>query len=231
MFLKERSKARTDTQFNSLFWNPRVGIHNYPTDIHDYLRSGQVTIHRKDLSNLDKGGRVDFADGTHLEIDALIAVTGWNLDKGITYKPDHIDADIGVPTSSLLPKQEMLWADLDARADQYILNKFPYLRNPPEAKLPFTQNVTAFRLYRGIAPPELTVQGDRSLAFMKMVHCTSNLVIAETQALWSFAYLNHKLPIDGRDVYWSTALTSRFGKHRYPWGKHRQSCYRIMNAR
>lgn len=112
----------------------------------------------------------------------------------------------------------MLWADLDSRADQYILNKFPRLRHPPEAKLPFTQSVTPFRLYRGIAPPNLTSQGEHTLAFMKMVHCTSNLVLAETQALWCFAYLNHSLPVDRRKVYWSTALTSRFGKHRYPWG-------------
>ena len=53
---------------------------------------------------------------------------------------------------------------------------------------------------------------------MKMVHCTANLILAETQALWVFAYLNKKLKIDQSDVYWSTALTSRFGKHRYPWG-------------
>ena len=51
-----------------------------------------------------------------------------------------------------------------------------------------------------------------------MVHCTANLVLAETQALWSFAYLNNRLPVDRTNVYWSTALTSRFGKHRYPWG-------------
>ena len=202
----------------SLFWNARVGIHNYPTDIHDYLRSGQVKIQRKDVSRLGTEGKVNFEDGSSLETDALIAITGWKLDRDIKWKPENIDADIGVPSASLTPKQEIFWTDLDTKADQYILNKFPYLRNPPEAKLPFTQTVTPFRLYRGIAPPVLTDKGDHSLAFMKMVHCTANLILAETQALWSFAYLNDKIPIDIRNVYWSTALTSRFGKHRYPWG-------------
>lgn len=74
------------------------------------------------------------------------------------------------------------------------------------------------RLYRGVAPPGLTASGDRSLCFLKMVHCTSNLVLAETQALWAFAYLNDKLDIEEQNVHWDTALTSRFGKWRYPWG-------------
>lgn len=207
-----------DLRSHSLFWNARVGIHNYPTDIHDYLRTRQVTIRRKDIASLGQGGSVYFADNTQLQVDAIIAITGWKLDKDIKWLPEQLDADIGVPASSLTPKQEMLWADLDSRADQYILNKFPRLRDPPEAKLPFTQTVTPFRLFRGIAPPNLTSQGEHTLAFMKMVHCTSNLVLAETQALWCFAYLNHRLPLDRRNVYWSTALTSRFGKHRYPWG-------------
>lgn len=203
-----------------MFWNPRVGIHNYPTDVHDYLRSGQVKIHHKDIYTLAPEGTVEFIDGSHLQTDAIIAITGWQLDKGIRWKPEGIDADMGVPVRSMNPQREMFWADLDSKADQHILNKFPYLRNPPEAKLSFTYDVTPFRLYRGIAPPNLTERGEHSLAFMKMVHCTSISVLAETQALWCFAYLNHKMPLDRRNVYWSTALTSRFGKHRSPWGTH-----------
>ncbi len=51
-----------------------------------------------------------------------------------------------------------------------------------------------------------------------MVHSTSNFIIAEAQALWIYAYLNNKLPIERSQVFWNTALTSRFGKWRYPWG-------------
>ena len=214
----EHSRLATNFTDYSLFWNARVGIHNYPTDIHDYIRSGQVTLHRKDINQLGKGGTIDFTDASQMETDAIVAITGWRLDPSIKYKPDRIDADLGVPSSSYTAAQETFWSDLNSEADEYIRNKFPALRNPPESRLPFKQNVTPYRLYRGIAPPALTESGDYSLAFMKAVHCTSNVVLAETQALWVFAYLNDELNIDKKEVYWSTALTSRFGKHRYPWG-------------
>ena len=177
-----------------------------------------MTLHRKDISRLGPGGSVTFADGSNLETNALVGITGWRLVPTIEYKPDGIDADIGVPSELYTVDQQKFWNDIDSKADRFILDKFPYLRDPPEAKVPFKQTVTPFRLYRGIAPPTLTANGDYSLAFMKMVHCTSNFILAETQALWIFAYFNSKLHIDRSNVYWSTALTSRFGKHRYPWG-------------
>ncbi|KAK5223530.1 hypothetical protein LTR96_008660 [Exophiala xenobiotica] len=201
----------------SLFWSARVGILNYPTDIHDYVRSGQVKIYRKDISHL--GSRtVNFVDGSQLRSDGLIAITGWSLVPGIKYTPEGIDASLGIPSVKYSPVENEYWRHLDQSADQAITRKFPYLKNPPKAKLPFKLSVTPFRLYRGIAPPGLTVNEEQSLAFIKMVHSTSNFIIAETQALWIYAYLNDKLPIDRRQVFWNTALTSHFGKWRYPWG-------------
>lgn len=202
----------------SLFWTARVGIHNYPSDIHDFLRSGRVTLRHKDVTSLSSGGTVHFDDGTSTQTDVAIQITGWQLIPTIQWKPDGVDASIGVPSQSYTRGELDFWEDLDKKADRVILNDFPRLANPPERKLPFTQPVTPFRLYRGIAPPGLTAHGDRSLAFVKMVHCTSNMIIAETQALWLFAYLNDKLNIDERNVYWNTALSSRFGGWRYPWG-------------
>ncbi|KAK5164562.1 uncharacterized protein LTR77_009768 [Saxophila tyrrhenica] len=216
-YRKEKSLAHLEPR-ESLFWNARVGIHNYASDVHDYLRSGQVTLHRKDVDRIGKGGHIAFSDGSTSTTDALIAITGWQLVPRITYKPAGIDADLGVPSTTYTPQQASFWTDLDSKADAHILGRFPYLQSPPEAKLPITQTVTPFRLYRGIAPPALTARGDHSLAFMKMVHCTANLILAETQALWVFAYLKNQLSVDREGVYWDTALTSRYGKHRYPWG-------------
>ncbi|KIW49935.1 hypothetical protein PV05_11566 [Exophiala xenobiotica] len=200
-----------------LFWSARVGILNYPTDIHDYVRSGQVKIYRKDISHLGSG-TVNFVDGSRLRSDGLIAITGWRLVPGIKYTPEGIDASLGIPSAKYNPVESEYWRHLDRSADREITQRFPYLRNPPKAKLPFKQSVTPFRLYRGIAPPGLTVNQDQSLAFIKMVHSTSNFIIAEAQALWIYAYLNNKLPIERSQVFWNTALTSRFRKWRYPWG-------------
>ncbi|PNS15024.1 Thiol-specific monooxygenase [Sphaceloma murrayae] len=202
----------------SLFWSARVGILNYASDIHQFLRTGQVRIIQKDISSLAPKGTIIFADGSTTQTSGLIAITGWKLSPTILYKPIGIDATLGIPSASYSPVESAFWSDLEDEADKHILTKFPYLANPPTAKLPYTQSVTPVRLYRGIAPPGLTTDGDRSLVFMKMVHSTSNFIIAETQALWSFAYLNNKLAIDESTVFQDTARTSRFGKWRYPWG-------------
>ncbi|KXT12914.1 hypothetical protein AC579_10457 [Pseudocercospora musae] len=213
---EERLKHLEPTE--SLFWTARVGIHNYPTDIHDFVRSGQVTVKHKDVDSLSSGGTVNFADRTSQKTDVLVQITGWQLIPTIRWKPEGIDASVGVPSQTYSRGELDFWSDLDKRADSQILGQFPRLANAPKNKLPYTQPVTPFRLYRGIAAPGLTAHGDRSLAFVKMVHCTSNIIVAETQSLWLYAYMNHKLNIDERDVYWQTALSSRFGAWRYPWG-------------
>ncbi|KAL4778778.1 hypothetical protein BJX76DRAFT_365950 [Aspergillus varians] len=202
----------------SLFWSARVGVLNYASDIHEYLRTGQVTITKRDISHLSAPGTVHFADETTLQTDALIAITGWNLAPTIKYKPDGLDAHLGLPSRTLTPEQESLWEKLDSMADTSIMTQFPTLAHPPKTTIPYKQSVTPFRLYRGISPPSLTSESDPSLACMKMVHSTSNMIIAETQALWIYAYMNGKLDIDREAVYRETALASRFGKHRYPCG-------------
>ncbi|GKZ79520.1 hypothetical protein AnigIFM56816_003719 [Aspergillus niger] len=201
----------------SLFWSARVGVLNYPSDIHDYLRTGQVKITRKDIDHLSGPGIVNFADSTSLQTDALVAITGWKLAPSVKYKPDGVDASLGIPSSNLSAEEEKFWDILDTKADEEILSRFPYLRNPPRG-IPYKQDVSPFRLYRGIAPPSLASKGDNSIAYVKMVHSTSNIIIAECQALWTFAYLTGRLEIDKEDVYHQTALLSRYGKHRYPCG-------------
>lgn len=200
-----------------MFWSARVGILNYPTDIHDYLRSGQVKIIRKDIDYLSGPGTVTFADGTSVHTDAIVAITGWKLAQSVIYKPDGLDSSLGIPSSNISADDEKLWQRLDGEADQKILGRFPYLRSPPRA-IPYKQDVSPYRLYRGIAPPSLATKGDNSIAYIKMVHSTSNIIIAECQALWTYAYLNGKISIDKKKVYEQTALLSRYGKHRYPCG-------------
>ncbi|PWY90077.1 dimethylaniline monooxygenase [Aspergillus heteromorphus CBS 117.55] len=202
----------------SFFWTARVGILTYPTDIYDFVRSGQVRVLRKDISHLSEGGQVHFSDGESLQTDALVQITGWKLGSSIKYEPEGMDASLGIPSSNLSPGERCLWKELDSAAESEILNQFPYLRQQPAAKAPYQPGLSPFRLYRGIAPPGLTAQGDNSLAFMKMVHSPSNPIIAEIQALWVYAYLNNKVSIARQTVFHDTALLSRYGKLRYPCG-------------
>ncbi|PYH96702.1 dimethylaniline monooxygenase [Aspergillus ellipticus CBS 707.79] len=202
----------------SFFWTARVGILTYPRNIYDFVHSGQVRVLRKDISHLSEDGQVHFTDGESLQTDALVQVTGWKLGITVKYEPEGIDTSLGIPSTSLTPEEQEIWNELDNVAESEILTQFPSLCQQPEAKAPYQPGISPFRLYRGIAPPGLTAQGDNSLAFVKMVHSTSNPVLAETQALWVYAYLNNKIPIDRQDVFRHTALTSRYGKLRYPCG-------------
>ncbi|PWY88762.1 dimethylaniline monooxygenase [Aspergillus sclerotioniger CBS 115572] len=200
-----------------LFWTGRVGILSYPQHIYDFVRSGQVTVSRKDISHLSEQGTVHFTDRTSLKTDALIAITGWDLAPTVTYEPRGLDISLGVPTRDMSDEQSF-WDRFDRAADEEILTQFPALRHQPKAKVPFKPGVSPFRFYRGIAPPQLTAEGDHSIAFMKMINGPSNALLVEAQALWTYAYLNDKIPVDRPNVYYQTALTSRFGKHRYPCG-------------
>ncbi|KAJ6006417.1 hypothetical protein N7451_004361 [Penicillium sp. IBT 35674x] len=214
-------KMRMDTiEVNGLFRNARIGILNYPSDIHDYIRTGQVQILKQDIDHLSGPGTIHFTDESTIQTDALVAITGWSVAPTMKYKPDGLDASLGlpVPTNALTTEQEILWKYLDQNAEDTILHKFPYLRHPPSAKLPYEPNITPLRLYRGIAPPNLTLKSIHSLAYINMFHSTANITVAEVQSLWVYAYLNDKIKVQTENVYEQTALLSRFGKLRYPWG-------------
>ncbi|RKK75148.1 hypothetical protein BFJ69_g7897 [Fusarium oxysporum] len=204
--------------YESLFWSARVGVLNYPGNIHDYVTSGQVQIIKKDISHLSKNGTINFADGTSYQTDALIAITGWKLSPNIQYKPDGIEASLGIPTESMSSEELAFWSHLDKEAEREILQKFPYLTRPPKNVIPYKQKVSPYRLYRGMAPPGLTSRSDNSIVFIKMVHSTANIIIAETQALWAYAYLNGTIDIDKDKVYKETTLSSCYGRLRYPCG-------------
>nr|RBQ99061.1 hypothetical protein FVER53263_03387 [Fusarium verticillioides] len=204
--------------YESLFWSARVGVLNYPGNIHDYVTSGQVQIIKKDISHLSKGGTVNLSDGTSYQTDALIAITGWKLSPNIQYKPDGIEASLGIPTESMSSEEQAFWNHLDKEAEHEILQRFPYLTRPPKNVIPYKQKVSPYRLYRGMAPPALTSRFDNSIVFIKMVHSTANIIIAETQALWAYAYLNNEIDIDKDRVYKETALSSCYGRLRYPCG-------------
>lgn len=226
-----------------MFWTATsLGILNYDTPVYQYVHSGQVTVHRKDISELTEG-TVNFTDGTKIKVDAMSQVTGWEYSPTVSFEPAGIDGEIGVPSLKYTFNQEQFWNNLDIKADGEIFARFPILKKAPQINQTFNvdvsnaessikiieptdqeatrsspQQLTPYRLYRGIAPPGLTADGDRSLVFLKMVSSTSNMIIAELQALWSYAYLEGELAIRNDTVKWQTALASRFGKRRYPCG-------------
>lgn len=215
---------------------------NYPTDILDFVRSGQVKVHREDLSHLSYH-TVHLANGTSLHSDALIASTGWHWQPTLKFKDTHLHADLGVPSADLTPSQTAFWDDWDFKADNHVMASFPYLATrpspPSENETPKVNpyddpstptekkpSYTPLRLYRTIAPPGLSVKGDRTLAFVGFGVNISHTLKTELTGLWIYAYFNDLLTIDPiRDmkdnVYYDTALMVRWStrRHTYGWGQ------------
>ena len=207
---------------------------NYPTDILEFVRSGQVKVYREDISHLSDH-TVNLKNGTTLRSDAFIASSGWEWRPTVTFKPDSLHASLGVASSEHTEEQKAFWSDMDNKADREIFSRFPILRSrpyPPRAD----EDVLAVagkgdrvqhsptRLYRLIAPPLLAANGDRSLAFAGQGANISHTIKSAITGIWIYAFFNDKLAIDPRrdlgeeKVAYESALLQRWSYRRHTYG-------------
>jgi len=233
----------------SAFWYANnLSILNYPTNINEFIKDGQVKVFRKDVECLDKNSRINFGDGTAVKVDALVCCMGWQTSPDIRFLPESLHSALGIPSTTYTKTEKEVWDRLDQRADIEILSRFPYLASGPKAKprlpeipeepLPSAVasnhlqadrlEIPPWRLWRGIAPPALQ---DRTIVFLGMVMNLQTALRSEISSLWAYAYLNDKLskapvsistspPPHNQDdsIQYDTALFNRFGRWRYPMG-------------
>ena len=213
-------------------------ILNCPTDALDYIRSGQVTVYRQDLSHMSDHG-IHLADGIKLDSDALVASTGWLAGPAINFQPTRIHSELGIPSTEYSDEQKAFQKNLDQKADTEIFQRWPSLKTlkyPPRADENFNEipldergatkephpKVQPLRLYRSLVPPGLAAKGDRSLAVAGLSANLTNHIRNEIAGLWIYAYMNDELTVDPcrnvKDVYWETALFTRFCYRRHPYG-------------
>ncbi|KAK5693877.1 hypothetical protein LTR17_024943 [Elasticomyces elasticus] len=212
-------------------------ILNYPTDILDFVRSGQVTVHRENVSHL-ADHTVHFDNGTKLESDAFVASTGWLFGPAVNFTDKSSHSKLGIPSLDYTKEEKAFWADLDTKADVEIFRKFPKLAEltyPPcvdqDMKEDPLDEVDAtlvrreyqpWRLYRSLVPPGLAAKGDRSLAFAGFSANITGHIRNEISGLWIYAYMNDLLTIDPcrdvDDVHWDVAMLQRFCMRRHPYG-------------
>ncbi|KAK5702297.1 hypothetical protein LTR17_022442 [Elasticomyces elasticus] len=101
-------------------------ILNYPTDILDFVRSGQVIVHRENVSHL-ADHTVDFDNGTKLESDAFVASMGWLFGLAVNFTDKSSHSKLGIPSLDYTKEEKAFWADLDTKADVETFRKFPKL--------------------------------------------------------------------------------------------------------
>ncbi|KAI4264585.1 MAG: hypothetical protein L6R35_007293, partial [Caloplaca aegaea] len=161
---------------------------------------------------LKVNGAVDEAPPTKIpEVDALICSTGWRWDSGITILPTTDHANLGIPSASYTPAQRAAWDVLDAQADAEVLARFPILATGPsiskedmvipkpikastangklraEPEKQMKEELTPWRLFRGIAPPS---NPHRDILFLGMITSLQTILRSEVMALWAYAYFN-----------------------------------------
>jgi hypothetical protein len=202
------------------------------------VTSQKVQIVRQDVSHLSRH-TIHLKDDTSLSANALITATGFSVAPPFELIPENIHFDLGIPSQALTSSEVKFWDSMDAAADSEILAEFPQLAKGPSTSptspyslpLPIAASPTAgakpasdvqslspYRLYRSIAPPGLTVKGDRSIAFIGYYGNIAATVRLEITSLWAYAYLSGKLEIDNSTVYRESALMSRFNMYRSPFG-------------
>ncbi|EXJ87522.1 hypothetical protein A1O3_04482 [Capronia epimyces CBS 606.96] len=208
--LKDARTRVLEPETSPFWYGTASGIYSYEPDLYAMVKTGQVRVHREDISYLAKNN-ITLGSGQSLPTDALITATGFSTQPTLQFTPSSIHSDLGIPSASLSPQQYEFWARLDAEADLTIASKFPSLLvgpviSPGSYRATATQHYsramffdtdrnkyTPFRLYRGIAPPGLTAQGDHSVVFIGMFSNLANTPRCELQCLWGYAYLNGKL--------------------------------------
>lgn len=207
---------------HSAFWTGSgLGILNFEGDFLGLVREGKVKVHIADVVALGEK-TVSLSDGTKLETDALVCATGWKARPPITFLPQGLDAELGLPTSSsVLPSHLSNFAAADAE----ILSRFPRLKAQPSTPIPGGDTSAdgtslPFTLYRFMAPSS-TPFNQPSLAFAGMITTISTSLCASLQALWITAYLSSSLtrvPSSPESALESAVLQSRFGRWRYSCG-------------
>ncbi|KAG9746101.1 dimethylaniline monooxygenase (N-oxide forming), partial [Aureobasidium melanogenum] len=218
---KHPETAKLKPRHSALWIGSGLGILNFDGDFLGLVRQGKVKVHIADVVKLGEN-TVSLSDGTNLKTDALVCATGWKARPPITFLPQGLDAELGLPgNSTATPSSSNDFATADAE----ILSRFPQLRDQPSTPIPggdTTADATTlpFTLYRFMAPSS-TPFNQPSIAFAGMITTISTSLCASLQALWITAYLSSSLtrvPSSPESASQSAILHSRFGRWRYPCG-------------
>jgi hypothetical protein len=241
-FDKHPETAKLKPWTEAFYTGTSFSILNYETDILELVRQGKIRVHIADISHLSRR-RVHLADEHHtvLSADALLCVTGWKHVPPVTFLPQGIDRELGVPHLASTAADDLAsQATMMDKADAEITSRFPRLHEVPafnqnyvplekqrgvrvaetDAALP---RLTPYMLYRFITPASPRFLHTRDIAFCGFSTNFSNVITAHIQGLWISAFFDGKLARDPgaatdsiEHIQYQTVLHNRMGKWRFP---------------
>lgn len=211
----------------ALWYSARLAILNYPTNIYDFVTTGQVEVLRKDIECFQGGNMIKFTDGEIVETDAFVSSMGWEFAPDIEFLPRELHDEFGIPSTGLTKSQKETWDRLNARADIEILDRFPMLAQGPKVpddslvvrehlppgpvdSPPRTRHeYSPWRLWRGLVPP---LHQEKNLVFLGVFANIQGAITNHLFGLWAFAYMNGELDRLPRILSTTTASTTSRGR-------------------
>jgi dimethylaniline monooxygenase (N-oxide forming) len=165
-------------------------------------------VHRTEIEEFYDGDQVRLKDGTILRTDAAVLCTGWTENLGLFDEATRVQ--YGLPSAA---DQNQQWKDLDALADEIVLEKLPLLKHSPDT-FNAVSTVKPWRLYRRMISPVMAAKNDRSIFFPGQIHSVYTPLVGEMQALWGVAFMLGKLDLPSeadmiKEVAISCAWTRR----------------------
>ncbi|KAL7270799.1 hypothetical protein RUND412_006483 [Rhizina undulata] len=185
-------------------------------DFWDYIHPGKlVTVHRTEIIGIT-GSSLKLSNGSSLHSDAHIWATGW-VRNHTPFATTALARSVGAPIPLSEEPADVAehWRKLESDADDFVLDKFPILREPPPYNiLPRTQ--TPFRLFRHTIPLAMAARGDHSVAFVGTMHTSGTGMMAEIQALLAVAYLGGRVKLpEEKEMEEGVARAEMWGRRRY----------------
>ncbi|OCL13376.1 FAD/NAD(P)-binding domain-containing protein [Glonium stellatum] len=175
----------------TVFWqNDSSGVLQRK-DFFDVIAS-HVQVFRQDITHIG-GHEVFLANKTSVNTDVIVYATGW---KHLSpYIDDRTASELGltIPKPTEDSQKAAKWRELDQRANNKILKRFPILSKPPP-HYQHGQKEAPFRLYKSIIPVH-----DHSIAFIGKLMIGNHCYNAEVQALYAVAVLDHKIALPSEE--------------------------------
>ena len=154
----------------------------------------RTKIHRASVSALKESSLI-LSTGEEIATNVIVWSTGWaDTHSCVFSSPDALDLGLPIPLSSEPRSLASHWSNLDALADEEILQAFPFLSTAPPHPNPSPVTTTPYRLHRHMVPSTHIAQGDRSIAFVGACGAVNTVTYASICALWAVAWLEDLHP-------------------------------------
>lgn len=210
--------------------NAGLGVASAP-NYWKVFHAGDVSVHRTEIDHFALGNKIYLQNGVILSTDYVILCTGF--EKSYRAFGNEMRVECG-----LTYDKDNKWVQLNARGEQIVDEKLPYLKDHPIRAKPRREEDTLLhgpsRHYRRLIVPHMAASGDRSIYFPGLIHSIFTPLVSEFQALWGCAYMLGRLDLpDQQTMEQEVATWNVWTRKRYlaQGQKHAYAIYDYLSVR